>query len=1051
MLSIYQIISLPMNVHIKIAIILIAFPLALFSQQFYYSDLNKNVHLYDMTNCHDSIVINIQFSGVAFQDITFAPDGNLYAVTVGNLYLINQQTGAATLVNDWCPNYFCYSTSLISDAEGNIYAAGDSLYVYNIFSGFSANLGAFPQGIVSAGDMTFYAGQLYLTTSTNDLVAVDIENPENSQIVFAFNTNLPIVGISNFFISCDSSIAIGVTQFGEMYWIDIENQTTILAPCSVTNFQLAGLATPQEYLASNCTFIFDLDGDDSSGQTNGNYAVATCILPAPITDTDFELQSGYLIDSIVIENDPNFDLPYEYCAVGFQPGISYYVNNANNLVFANLGNATAAEFKAVLATVRYHNDSPNPAYGIVRDIKITVWSASAGQQLTRVFSVTYWPLPMFSLGMDTVLCPNNDIVLIPSPSNWPNGYEYEWQDGSTGNIFTVTAFGEYSLTISADFAVGCSGSDSVQVTAGTSISTQSTIQLCTGESITLNGQAFTSDTTVCTTYSAFSGCDSTHCTTVVFTPLVQSTISASICQGSSFPFNGQLLTMSGTYLDTIASSNGCDTLLQLDLAVLSASFTSLDSAVCQGDSVSVGGQFFSNPGLHTVVLPSNNGCDSTVALNLSVLQNTSTNVAATICEGSSYTVGGMMFSSPGLHTVTLPNWQGCDSTVNLSLTVQPAISINLDTAICEGQSLIFFGQNISQPGSYEHTATSPTACDTVYNLTLSVLALPTVAIIQSPNGCAAASVLLSASSSTAANVLLWSNAATGPTVSATSSGQYSVTATDANGCSSAATTIVSLAPPLVASIETSSPKCANDLDGWIEVLGESGGIPPYSFAINGGPSTSNPIFEDLGSGTYEVVMMDNSGCTWDTIVLIAEPPVFQVNTGPDQTIQVGAMANLSLNSSSPLDSIWWVPTDFLDCTTCQNPTSTPDNSIEYQVFALDSNGCLASDMFSIIVLQPQGSDVYAPNAFSPNGDGINDAFTLFGNEKIEAIENLTIFDRWGGMVFYAEGIAPNDLSKGWTGEWRGKQANQGVYTWMATVKLADGTNKLLAGDVTLLR
>lgn len=108
-------------------------------------------------------------------------------------------------------------------------------------------------------------------------------------------------------------------------------------------------------------------------------------------------------------------------------------------------------------------------------------------------------------------------------------------------------------------------------------------------------------------------------------------------------------------------------------------------------------------------------------------------------------------------------------------------------------------------------------------------------------------------------------------------------------------------------------------------------------------------------------------------------------------------------------------------------------------------------MFSIIVLQPQGSDVYAPNAFSPNGDGINDAFTLFGNEKIEAIENLTIFDRWGGMVFYAEGIAPNDLSKGWTGEWRGKQANQGVYTWMATVKLADGTNKLLAGDVTLLR
>lgn len=968
-------------------------------------------------------------------------------------------TGITTLIFDWCPVGFCNTSSLISDNDGNIFTAGSNLYSYNIYTGNSINYGALPANMNSAGDMTYYNGTLYLAGINNNIIQVNITDPINSQILFDFNTPSPIVGISTFYISCDSVISFGSTQLGEFYLIDIENGIVSPFLCSANGNIVYGLATPQEYLASDCTYTLDLDGDDSSGGVNGNFQYGTCVLPSPVVDTDVVLLSGYLVDSIIV--DTSFhpsngnDFPFEYLTAGTAPNITILGNGTNHLVLVNDGTATAEDFRTALLSVLYHNDAMQPTtYLESKDYEVSVWSQAAGQQLSTFFSIQYWPFPVFSLGSDTTIC-NGETLLLATPTQlagtWPP-YITTWQDGSNANTFNVDAPGTYTATYEAAVVLlGCTWSDTITVSSGQPISTQSSVQLCNGETFTLNGQTFTSDTTACSTFSAFSGCDSTHCTTVVFTPLLQSTVAASICQGSSFPFNGQLLTMAGTYLDTIANSNGCDTLIQLVLSVLPTSLTMLDSTVCQGGSVTVGGQFFSSPGLHTVMLPAANGCDSTVMLTLSVLQNTSANVSASICEGSSYPLGGMSFAASGNYQVTLPNWLGCDSTVNLSLTVQSAISINLDTSICEGQSLNFFGQALTQSGNYNHTATSPTACDTVYNLALSVLALPTVAISQSPNGCAASSVLLSANSNSPANGLLWSNAANGPTTSVSANGQYSVTVTDANGCSSTATTVVSLVPPLVASIETSSPICTNDLGGWIEVLGESGGISPYSFAINGGPSTSAPVFEDLGNGSYEIVVMDNSGCTWDTVINIAEPPIFQINAGLDQTIQVGAMAHLNLNSSSPLDSIWWLPTDFLDCTSCPSPTSTPDNSIEYQAFALDSNGCMASDIVSIILLQPQGSDVYAPNAFSPNGDGINDAFTLFGNEKIAAIESLTISDRWGGMVFYAEEIPSSDLSKGWTGEWRGKQANQGVYTWIAMVKLADETNKLLTGDVTLVR
>ncbi len=612
--------------------------------------------------------------------------------------------------------------------------------------------------IIGAGDLTFRNDSLFMAAIDQQIVLVDIGTPSNSISIFTYSTGSWIYGISTFFISCDSLISYASSIDGQVYVIDFTGQN--LEPINCNDFIYAnGLATPNEWQTTDCVFTLDLDGDDSSGSINGSFGYVTCVLPGPVVDTDLVIQSGYLIDSVVIDSAfhpaiQTGDLPFEYLTASITPNINVLGNGTARLVLVNQGTATDEDFRAALLTVLYHNDAAQPSYGDTKDFQVTVWSQASGQQLEAWFSITYWPHPVFSFGNDTTLCSGEVLLLAPPtpPIGAGPAYTITWQDGSTTDTYQIGGPGTFYATYEIDpVYMGCIWSDTIVVSAGQTISTQSSIQLCNGDNFTLNGQTITSDTTICTTSPAFSGCDSTHCTTVIFMPLVQSTVAASICQGSSFPFNGQMLTVAGTYLDTLGNPSGCDTVLELILSVLPTSITMLDSTVCQGGSVTVGGQFFSSPGLHTVMLPAANGCDSTVMLTLSVLQNTSANVSATICEGSSVSIGDSTFTAPGNYQVTLPNWLGCDSTVNLSLTVQSAISINLDTAICKGQTLVFFGQALTQPGNYEHTATSPSTCDTVYNLTLSVLALPTVAISQSPNGCAASAVLLSASSSTAAN------------------------------------------------------------------------------------------------------------------------------------------------------------------------------------------------------------------------------------------------------------------------------------------------------------
>jgi gliding motility-associated-like protein len=94
---------------------------------------------------------------------------------------------------------------------------------------------------------------------------------------------------------------------------------------------------------------------------------------------------------------------------------------------------------------------------------------------------------------------------------------------------------------------------------------------------------------------------------------------------------------------------------------------------------------------------------------------------------------------------------------------------------------------------------------------------------------------------------------------------------------------------------------------------------------------------------------------------------------------------------------------------------------------------------------------FAPDAFSPNGDGNNDRYTIFAAPAIKEIRALHIFDRWGNLVFSRLNFPPNDPMLGWDGTFEGKRLNPAVFVVMAEIVLPDGRSELYKGELTLLR
>ncbi len=214
-----------------------------------------------------------------------------------------------------------------------------------------------------------------------------------------------------------------------------------------------------------------------------------------------------------------------------------------------------------------------------------------------------------------------------------------------------------------------------------------------------------------------SSCPDNDIVTVTVNPTLGSITNASICQGGTYSFTGQSYTTAGTYLVNLQSVFGCDSIATLNLSINSIQNTTLNESICQGSTFSFNGQNIGVPGQYTQITQTLSGCDSTVILNLNVNPVVTTNLNETICTGESYPFFGQVLTSPGNYSQTLQSVSGCDSVVSLTLTVTPipaAPPINSSSPVlCPGDFVTLTANSASNaqyfwsgPSNYSSTGST---------------------------------------------------------------------------------------------------------------------------------------------------------------------------------------------------------------------------------------------------------------------------------------------------------------------------------------------------------
>lgn len=275
-------------------------------------------------------------------------------------------------------------------------------------------------------------------------------------------------------------------------------------------------------------------------------------------------------------------------------------------------------------------------------------------------------------------------------------------------------------------------------------------------------------------------------------------------------------------------------------------------------------------------------------------------------------------------------------------------------------------------------------------------------------------------------------------------GTYTITATDANGC--ADTVDITLVPKEQLRVEllTDSSGCYGDSSGTAEVI-IAGGRKPYYVTWAGLDTTNTKYISHLGPGNYDVMVVDSKGCDTSFNFTITEQPNMSITVPDTLTVIYGHdttfAAQVSGVRTSDMTSVFWDPSEWMSCDNCVDPILTAIRNRAY-VVELNVNGCLYYDTLQLMV--NYGPDPYfIPNAFTPNGDGINDNFQIFGIGIKSA--TYTIFNRWGGEVFFGENI-----NAVWDGTYNSQKAQVGTYVYQVHFIYLDQRTETVTGTLMLL-
>lgn len=547
----------------------------------------------------------------------------------------------------------------------------------------------------------------------------------------------------------------------------------------------------------------------------------------------------------------------------------------------------------------------------------------------------------------------------------------------------------------------------------------------------------------------------------------------------------------------VTAYNVCDTVAPSCkiVQVYGPQTTNVSQEICAGDCIEIADTTICGPGNYTFLLSSIHGCDSTVNLTLFELPVVTADLNASICTTDSLRVGEHWYHPPGQYTEMLTSVNGCDSIISLTLNAvicEMTGTVIVQPIACHGQSsgaLTFSVHDGTPPFTYtwqrlngspsgngalantQQQATIPNLPPGAYlidihdtfgnNVVLTALVQdpPVLSVGFLPSdfhgfniGCKSGqngTLTALPQGGTPPYTFVWNTGATSSMISGLRAGTYTVTVTDAAGCSFAAFSTLSEPTALAFSAQFTSPGCDGNDTGQAQVVSTSGGVSPYQFSLNGQDFSNATAFNGLTAGSYTLRVMDANGCSADTSASLVAAIIPTLTVGDDFDLLLGESQQIDVYLNTVAQTIQWTPATGLSCIDCLEPIASPYETSVYTLTITSIDGCPATD--SIRVRSVKVRDVYVPNAFSPNDDGKDDWFTVFAGKAVRQVRYLHVFSRWGELVFERRDFPANEPGYGWNGMFRGREMDTAVFAWYAEIEFLDGEVVRLEGDLTLVK
>ena len=287
-----------------------------------------------------------------------------------------------------------------------------------------------------------------------------------------------------------------------------------------------------------------------------------------------------------------------------------------------------------------------------------------------------------------------------------------------------------------------------------------------------------------------------------------------------------------------------------------------------------------------------------------------------------------------------------------------------------------------------------------------------------------------------------------PVTNTTTNTIYKVIGTTTQGCKATDSVLVTVKNKFRLNVSTPAKIC----NGQTSII-KANGADTYIWSPSNGLNNTTDSIQNAQPNTttnYQVIASDKVGCFKDTgYVKITVFPIPTVEAGIDRKINVGQSIDLIPIISSDVTEVIWQPTDGLTRNTFPSITVRPNQTTDYTVEAKNVGGCLAKDKVTVFVVC-NGGNVFIPNTFSPNGDGVNDVFYPRGTGLFK-IKSFNIFSRWGEKMFEKNSFDANDPSFGWDGTFKGTKLTPDVFIYSIEIICSNNTVLLYRGNVALVK